>query len=87
MSTLQNALLKEFEDEDINDDFIDKQIDINTSLFNNKEELNEDAEQFKSPVVTMDLVKNEATLDLSESFISTVFTAVQKNLIYNNEIN
>ncbi|CAG8720319.1 25691_t:CDS:2, partial [Dentiscutata erythropus] len=61
MSTLRNALLKEFEDEDINGDFTDEQIDINTSstsLFDDEEELDEDAEQFKSPVVTTDLVES-----------------------------
>ncbi|CAG8593161.1 2798_t:CDS:2, partial [Scutellospora calospora] len=49
MSTLWNTLLKKFENEDINDNFIDEQIEINTSLFDDEEELNEDAEQFKSP--------------------------------------
>lgn len=158
MSTLQNALLKEFEDED---DSTDEPTDFNTSLindciniFDNKEisDEDEDAEEFKTLAVMTDLVKsikkimsklfekyykfsddeilftataidsrgknfeyesaslacqdylkleydqmisdedleslsNEVTLDLSGSFISTVFMAVQKNLINKNEIN
>ncbi|CAG8803816.1 32537_t:CDS:2, partial [Gigaspora margarita] len=156
MSTLRNALLKEFEDED---DSIDKPTDFNTSLINNRINIfddkeisdeDEDAEEFESPAVMTDLVKsikkimsklfekyykfsddeilfttmainprcknfeyegaslacqdylkleydqmisdedlesssNEVTLDLSGSFISTVFIAVQKNLINKNE--
>ncbi|CAG8725693.1 1005_t:CDS:1, partial [Scutellospora calospora] len=35
----------------------------------------------------LELLSDEATLDLSGLFISTVFTAVQKNLIHNNKVN
>ncbi|CAG8591436.1 7995_t:CDS:2, partial [Dentiscutata heterogama] len=118
--------------EDINDDFTNKQIDLNTSstsLFDKEkvsDEDEEDTEQFKSLAITIDLVEsikkiiaklflkyykffddeilliaiaidpsdknlkllsNKAILDLSGLFISTVFTAVQKNLIHKNKVN
>ncbi|CAG8760379.1 26600_t:CDS:2, partial [Gigaspora margarita] len=155
ISTLQNALLKEFKDED---NSIDEPTDFNSlindriNIFDDKEisDEDEDAEEFESPAVTTDLVKsikkimsklfekyykfsdnkilftvmpidprcknfeykgaslacqdylnleydqiisdkdlesllNKVILDLSGSFISTVFMAVQKNLINKNE--
>ncbi|CAG8584037.1 8885_t:CDS:2 [Racocetra fulgida] len=35
----------------------------------------------------LESLSNEVMFDLSESFISTVFITVQKNLIYKNEVN